>query len=238
MNIALESQKFLNIGDFFRTLQACLAARFGKDALTFTAAYPNTTADDLTTPLLTYYYRQEPGTYGKTVERKPRHAGDESVILPDGRPATVGVNRQRFEYFTTFEVWERDGVAADELATTLRQYILSLTAYFQRLGLGDILFVRMDGTQSEHQWKTDLVRRELVFQIVLDEFTNLTSPTMLAFSVEGFVYRSLYHMIEKDGTSFNQSVLEAQDQILTASGNPEPISIPGSGDPVVIQLLT
>ena len=236
MNIALQSQQFLNIEDFFRTLQACLTARYGQDRLRFTAAYPDTPDDDLRTPLLTYHYRQEPGRFGQNAERKPRHAGDASVLRPDGQAAVVSLFRQRFEYRITFEVWERNGVLADALALELRRYFSELVPYFQKLGASEFLFVLLDGSRPERQWKTDLVRRELVYQLVMDEITNVTSPAMLAFSVEGFVYRSLYHMIDENGTALPVSLVASPASILTAETTSLAAGPDAGNDPVVITL--
>jgi hypothetical protein len=239
MNIALESQELMNIGDWFRTLQACVTARYGKDKLSFTAAYPNNLADDLRTPMITYYYRQSPGSFGNSTERKPRQ-GPEGPITVDnteGQSQSIVLMRQRFDYFVTFEIWESDGVKADELAQEFRRYLISLNQYFIKLGVGDMLFLSLDGTQNERQWRTDLVRRELQFQVVMDEITNVTSPNMLAFSIKGFVYRSLYHLIDGDGTPIDASVLEAQSLATTAAQSADVVTVnTNDRDPVVIQL--
>lgn len=237
MNVSLQSQNFLTITDFFRTLQASLYARYGSDRISFTAAYPAITNEDIRTPLITYYFRQEPSQFGSVKEIKPRHGEDVVVDLPEGGTGTVSLYRQRFDYFVTFEIWERDGVTADDLAQEFRRYLVGLTQYFKRLGLADLIFLGMNGEQNERRWRTDLVCRQLNFQLAMDEISNVTWPNMLAFSIQGFVYRSSYHLIEWDSQSAVTTLLEAPTQTLTAAFTPNAADADeGSSDAVVIQL--
>jgi hypothetical protein len=235
MIVSLNSDKLLSISDFFRTLQAAIAAEYGKDKLTFTAAYP-LSQDDYQTPIVTYHYRQFPGTFSNTKELKPRHSQDINVDTKDG-PRIVSIFRQRFEYTITFEVWHHSGLEADNMAEAFRKYLTLLLPYFKALGLQDMIFTGLDGTQPEQRWRTDLVRRELTYHVVLDEITSATTLPILAFNIGGFVYKSIYHLLEQDGTPINSLVIEAPSTDTSAAITPDAADVStGTGDSIVIQL--
>lgn len=227
MIINLESQKFITILDFFRTLQECSITNFGRDNIKVYSAYPNDTdIQDIKTPIVTYYYNQSPGSFGSsnTKEIRGRQVLAEGTYKSsNGRDVKIIICRQRFDYRIVFETWETSGERADRFTHEFRNFLSTLTGFFQGLGIASIIFQGCNGDQNEKQWKTDLVRRELVYQVSMDEITSVTSPTISAFGIEGFVYKTIVHLMEREGTAIDSVPVEASilDGVPVAASTPK-----------------
>lgn len=238
MIINLSSKEFLTINDFFKTLQECIFAEFGKENISFFSAYPNATDPQvIKTPIITYYYRQGLFSFQNTTELKGRRmppATNEIFRTEQGQEILIEFIRQRFDYDITLEIWESSGFLADELAEKTKKLISSLLGYFKRLGLNELFFMELDGTQPEKKWKTDLTLRTLKYKASMDEITSVSSPTMSAFGIEGFVYKSILHLFGKKGAAIDKVTLEQQvENDIVASSTPNVATIISNDDDVL-----
>lgn len=240
MIISINSNRLLSIADFFKTLQEVTKARYG-NRLQFYASYPNITdVQNVSPPIVTYYYDQQPASFGKsnTKEIKSRATPPMKVKSEAGRDLAITMYRQRFEYNIVFEIWETSGQRAEDVAADFRKFISSLTGYFQGLGVNELIFTGASGYQPEKKWRTDMVRRELKYLLTMDEITNVTNATVSAIDISGYVYKTTYHLIENEGTAIdNQRIEEEKDAPLAAVTPNAAFVVSPEDDSIVIQIV-
>lgn len=188
MKITFDSNSIIKFSDFTHILFNCFQAYFGTEA-TLCAAYPkvNTDDNDLQTPIITYKYRKEPmevGSVTKNTEFKPRLRFTEMVKTEDGQSLQVDIFGKMFSYEVIFEVWGIDGKEAEETSEKFEDFMSCYTEYFRSQGVANIVFQRIEPDNNHKQWRSDLVRRGIVYQLVIDEVTSIQHSNIKSITAE------------------------------------------------------
>lgn len=188
MKVTFDSNSIIKFSDFVRILSSCFQAFFGID-VTLCAAYPkiNTDTDVLKTPLITYKYRKEPmeiGSVSKNTEFKQRLRFSENIETEDGKNLQVDIFGKMFSYDVLFEVWAVDGKEAEETTEKFEDFMNCYTEYFRSQGVANIIFQQIDPDQNHKQWRSDLIRRGIRYQVVIDEVTSIQQSNIKSITAE------------------------------------------------------
>jgi hypothetical protein len=180
MIINFKDQGVFNFSGFMEILNKCFNSYFGVDNATLCAAYPSVVPDDneLKLPIITYKYSKVPaelGSVSKNTELKPR-LRETIKIYPDGNDSSDGVHvdvwGQTFMYSVSFEVWATNGQQSDELTEKFETFMNTYSPYFKSRGVNNLVFKYINPAQEKNQWRSDLIRREINYEMLLDEITN------------------------------------------------------------------
>jgi hypothetical protein len=181
-----------------RTLQKLLCTAWGKDKIQFLSAYPKQTeANNLVPPIITYsIVSKTPGAFGpsNTIERKQRFR-ETITVNEKGKEIPVELMGQVFDYKVSFEIWADNGDSADELAERFQLFISQYTGYLKKVGVLEILFERMEGESEGTQWKTDLIKRRIVYHIRLDEVSGIKCPSIEEIVIKTLMHDNAYDML-------------------------------------------
>lgn len=180
MIINFKDKGVFNFSGFIEILNKCFNSYFGINNATLCAAYPSVIPDnnELKLPIITYKYAKIPAEIGsvtKNTELKPRHRETITVYPDPDNPDDgmhVDVYGQQFMYKISFEVWGTNGQQADEYTEKFERFMNTYSPYFKSRGIGNLIFKRIDPTQEKNQWRSDLIKRELHYEMLLDEITN------------------------------------------------------------------
>lgn len=188
MKVNFDSNSIIKFSDFIRLLSNCFKAFFGAD-VTLCAAYPkiNTDSDVLGTPLITYKYSKVPmeiGSVTKNTEFKPRLRFTETIQTDDGESLQVDIFGKMFSYGVMFEVWGIDGKEAEDTTEKFEEFMNCYTEYFRSQGVANIVFQRIDPDQNHQQWRSDLIRRCISYQVVIDEVTSIQQTNIKSIAAE------------------------------------------------------
>jgi hypothetical protein len=115
----------------------------------------------------------EVGSINKNTEYKPRLRFTETIETEDGNSLQVDIFGKMFSYGVLFEVWGIDGKEAEETTEKFEEFMNCYTEYFRSQGVANIIFQRIDPDQNHQQWRSDLIRRGIGYQIVIDEVTSI-----------------------------------------------------------------
>lgn len=206
MQINLSSTTIMSYRDFVRTLKGLVTVEFGSK-IRFTSAYPKKTdADKINPPIITYsVLTKRPGAFGQTNEIKPRHRETQMVTNEKGREIPVTFMGQVFDYEVLFELWADDGDAADELVETFQHFMSKYTGALKKAGAIEIIFNGMDGDVGSAEWKIDLIKRNMIYRVRLDEVLGIRSPVIDEITINTLVHDSSYNML------FNLAALEKDE---------------------------
>jgi len=207
MEINLSSTTVFSYIDLMRTIQKTLYAAWGKDKVKFTAAYPKKSeTESIKPPIITYsVLSKEAADLKGTQEIKPRirevvklvehNDLNEDVPEKDKRDIAVELWGQMFDYRILFEIWATDGEEADKIAEDFQHFMFNYTGFYKKSGAQEIIFQSMDSNNGSAQWKTDLIKRSIVYFIRLDEVTGVRCAQFEEFIVTASPYPSAYHML-------------------------------------------
>lgn len=213
MEINITSSTVMSYRDLMRTIQKLLYTSWGNNKVRFTSAYPKkATTENVAPPIITYkVLSKTPGAFGSknTTELKPRHR--ETITIEEaGKKIAVEFLGQVFDYKILFELWSEDGESADELVERFQQFMFQYTGFLKKIGVSEIFFESMDSDSGSAEWKTDLIKRSIVYHIRLDEVLGIRSSVIENIITDAVVHDSEYHMIfdiiarEKNEESNNQ----------------------------------
>ncbi len=204
MKINLDSKRINNFTDLMRELQRIVYSVWGKDRVSFTAAYPNAnTSQSLTTPIITYKIVEKvPGAINKTQEIKPRIRDtikvEDHKLLPDGEVDTVyesvDIYGQLFDYTVAFEIWAEDGEEADRLAEEFQRFLFKYIGYLKKIGASEIIFRRQTSDDSSSRWKAELMNRVLLYQIRIDEVVGAKNEKFEGFVIDSNLHKTSFHL--------------------------------------------
>ena len=182
-----------------KTVQQVLYAAWGKDKIQFTSAYPKTSdSKDITPPIITYsILNKTPGAVGSknTSEIKPRHREFIKIEDEKGNTTNVELFGQLFDYTILFELWAEDGEEADELSERFQYFMSQYIGYFKKAGVSEIVFENMDGTVGNPQWRTDLISRNVIYRVRLDEVTGIRCPSIEDVTVDAILHKTSFDML-------------------------------------------
>lgn len=221
MEINLTSSTILSYRDLMRTIQGRLYTSWGIDKIRFTSAYPKKTeSDNIVPPIITYsIISKSPGAFGKnTNEIKPRHR--ETLKVKEGdKDILIDLQGQMFDYKVLFEVWAEDGDSADELAERFQQFMFQYTGYFKKAGVVEVIFEGIESGGTGTQWKTDLIKRSVIYLIRLDEVSGARCPAIEEITINTLMHETAYNMVlnlyllDKDAT---REALYQEQSIITS----------------------
>ena len=197
MEINLTSSTIMSYRDLMRTIQKLLYAAWGKDKVRFTSAYPKKTeTEKISPPIITYtILSKTPGAFGKnTSEIKPRHR-ETLIVKEKDKEFPVELMGQTFDYKILFELWSEDGDSADELAERFQQFMFQYTGYLKKTGVMEILFDGMDGNADTSQWRGDLIKRNMVYHIRLDEVSGARCQMIEEIVIGTLIHDTAYNML-------------------------------------------
>jgi hypothetical protein len=210
MEINISSTVITKYSDLMRTIQKALYAAWGKDRVKFTSAYPQINTEDkqLVTPIITYsIVHKTPGVFKSDSEIKPRLRDSIKAVDEEGHDIVIDVWGQMFDYEILFEVWANDGDSADELAEKFQRFMFQYTGYLKESGVSEITFGSMNGDLSNAQWRTDLIKRNLIYKVRLDEITGVRSRSIESINLGAMTYESVFDMLiasnDHDDASLN-----------------------------------
>lgn len=197
MQINLTSATISTYRDLMKTIQQVLYASWGKDKVRLTSAYPKKTeGDNIIPPIITYsIVRKIPGVLKGSSEIKPRQREVINIQDEQGHTVPLELLGHLFDYTILFEVWEGDGDAADELAERFQHFMTQYTGYFKKAGVNEMIFDRMDSTLGTPEWRSDLVKRNIVYFVRLDEITGATCPVIEDITVDALVHQTTFQMV-------------------------------------------
>lgn len=187
MNERLQAQSTCDFEKFTDLIKRLLSAAWGESWGTFCEAFPNgRDSTEIQLPVITYILTQMvPAVVGKsTREIRPRLRYTFRKEGPNG-VEVVEVYGQLYECTVAFEVWEENNAKADKMAKKFRDLMLIYSDYLKNQGVANIVFVGMDNTTASVNWKDDAVCRKLVYNVRLEELTEI--PVGLIEKVTGNV---------------------------------------------------
>lgn len=194
MTIDLTSTSIASFTDLMRLIKQTLIASWGKDKVSFHAAYPKVKeSDPIPTPIITYGYTKRPGQFNRQQEIKPRVRGSLEVAIGE-EVRKVDVLGQTFDYTVTFEVWADTGEEADETAERFQRFMAQYAGYFQSRGVLQIIYEQTDSGQSQNPWRSGLVRRVAQYLVRLDETVGILDPRITDIITGTKAHISAFHM--------------------------------------------
>ncbi len=210
MSIKIISKQISSYLDLIKTLKKAMYSYFGKDKVTFTAAYPKTSsANSIKTPIIIYsILSKKPGSYGRNSEIKPRHR----ETLKDENGEIIEVYAQMFDYSILFEIWESDGETADETLDRFQKFIFQYTGYFKKLGVAELIFNNIDGKKSDNSdmWRADLSCRKVIYDIRIEEITGIKVPSIENIHLDTIVYENSFEMILSPMDHEDESLIDKE----------------------------
>lgn len=196
MIVNIQSPQIQNYRDLMRTLKQLLEAAWGKNNVRFVAAYPKSTdATNIKTPFITYsVVSKAPGEFKSASELKPRYR--ETIFVEEkGKQIPIELYGQMFDYRILFEIWADDGDSADELVERFQLFMAQYAGFLKKKGVTEILFDEMTGDEASGKWKTDLIRRRIIYRIRLEEVTQIKCPITEEIVISTLLHDSSYNMV-------------------------------------------
>lgn len=207
MKINYKDKAICRFSNFVTILESCFKSYFGIDDATLCAAYPSIVPDDneLKLPIITYKYAKIPavlGSVAKNTELKPRHR-ETIKVYPDKNDehgVIVDVYGQTFSYQVSFEVWGSNGEQADIYTEKFETFMNTYASYFKHCGISNLIFKSIDPSQEKNQWRSDLIKRELKYEMILDEITNFQQHDIKSIITEGMIteFNTEYSILDGD----------------------------------------
>jgi len=202
-----------------KTLQKLLYAAWGKDKVQLMSAYPNKTdAQNISPPIITYsILSKTPGAFKNSAEIKPRYRETiivNEIVKGEEREIPIELYGQTFDYKILFELWSENGDSADELVEKFQLFMSQYTGYMKKVGVIEVLFDRMEGSNGSGEWKTDLIKRDMIYHIRLDEVTSIRCSLIEEVVISMLMHDSSYNML------LNLSLLEADPSREALYGDP------------------
>jgi hypothetical protein len=184
MEIKIDTRQISKYTDLMKTIQKVIYSSWGKDKVRFTSAYPKVAPNDsIPTPLITYRMaRKQPAVFGKVSEIKPRVRQTISSGVTINNEPLVGqsieVLGQMFDYYVEFQVWAESGEEADEIAERFQDFMFKYTGFLKKLGVNEILFAEAGSDEGTAKWRSELVNRNLLYRIRIDEIVGVKCPVV------------------------------------------------------------
>lgn len=198
MEINLTSSTIRSYRDLMRTIQKLLYTSWGKDKVRFTSAYPKKTdIASIKPPLITYSVMSKtPGIFGakNTAEIKPRHR-ETLTINEGGKDIPIELMGQTFDYKILFELWAEDGDTADELVERFQSFMFQYTGYLKKAGALEIIFEGMDDESGNAQWNTELIKRNVIYHVRLDEISGAKCSVIEEITISALLHDTSYDML-------------------------------------------
>lgn len=197
MDININSSTIVSYRDFMRTLQKLLYAAWGRDKVMFVSAYPsNADSVNIKTPIITYSVSsKKAGSFKTSSEIKSRLRDVIRLENEEGNEFSVELFGQVFEYRILFECWAEDGDSADELLERFQRFMSQYTGYLKKEGALEVIFESADGNESEFKWKTDLIKRNIVYYVRLDEITSAQCGKIEEITIATLLHDNPYNMV-------------------------------------------
>jgi hypothetical protein len=199
MQVEYTSNRYLTYRDMMKSIQKLIYASWGQKNIRFTSAYPKKTDIDCTkAPIITYkVVSKTPGVFGKSnaIERRPRQRESIKIKDKNGKDVTLDIMGQMFDYKILFEIWADDGDSADEIAEKFQTFMYQYTGYLKKSGAESVFFESMTDDDGSNKWNTNLIKRDLVYHIRLEEVTNIQPSLIDTIQVGEITYDSSYNMI-------------------------------------------
>jgi hypothetical protein len=166
-----------------KVIQKTLYTTWGKDKVTFASAYPKVSeTDSINTPIITYsLITKRPAEFNKTTEIKPRireTIKSKNLVDNDADLKAIDVYGQMFDYYIEFQVWAETGEEADITMENFQEFMFKYTGYFKKLGVNEILFEEANANQDTAKWRSELINRNLIYRIRIDEIVGVVCPAI------------------------------------------------------------
>jgi hypothetical protein len=149
---------------------------------------------------------KRPGAFGNVSEIKPRvRQTITSGVTVDGSPLVgqaVEVFGQMFDYYIEFQVWAESGEEADLIAEQFQDFMFKYTGYLKKLGVNEILFTEAGSDEGTAKWRSELVNRNLVYMVRIDEIVGAKCPVIedidLGVTIDGVHFEVTATLLSKE----------------------------------------
>ncbi|MCW4013899.1 MAG: hypothetical protein NWF07_13065 [Candidatus Bathyarchaeota archaeon] len=142
--------------EFTDMVRARLLSAWGKDNISFCAAWPS--KEESSGPLITHRIQE-------MVEGEPMPR-QRDQITEDGK--SFKVYGQKMKYLVRFDIWADTGEQADIVTEQFIAFMREQSGYLMKNGVKFIRFKRQVNDTDTQQWRVDLMNRTLNYEVHLD----------------------------------------------------------------------
>ncbi len=189
--------KIYNTQSLVNQIKKLCYSQFGADKIQIHAAYPKEAPKK--TPFITYKVKRRLNAqFGNRKEIKPRHRGS---FTHKGVQFDVWGHTK--EMYLEFDIWGESGEEADQWLDAFEDFMHGVTGYLKENGVQEILFSESGSDSKSSSWKTDLMNRDIVYYIRLEDVYLVRQDDIKSITQTVSVEETMFDVLDNPGADIS-----------------------------------